>query len=199
MKKKFFSLPVQLDAIVLLIAVLKLDGEVEDHGNLVSRVAQADVDLPTAVDDSRAVRDKLQAVLEELRLHVRHVFKLLQGDRALQQLPAWVVREVRVDELVGVGQKEILVQLVVKLFRRCLLANDSAGGPVSVDQAPGAVDVDGIPRVLVLSWHELHAWPVVSAFRIAADDLGVEACIPATWSKHQQFCFLGFNFKMLSS
>ena len=174
-------LPVQLDAIVLLVAVLKLDGEIEGHGDLVCRVAQADVDLPAAVDDSRAVRDKLQPVLEELRLHVRHVLKLLQGDRALQQLPARVIWEVRVDELVGVWQEEILVQLVVELLSRRLLADDSAGGPVSVDQAPGAIDVDGVPGVLVLSRCELHAWPVVSAFGVATDDLGVEACIPGMW------------------
>ena len=114
--KTFDVLPVQLDAIVLLIAVLKLDGEIEGHGDLVCRVAQADVDLPAAVDDGCAVRDKLQPVLEELRLHVRHVLKLLQGDRALKQLPARVIWEVSVDELVGVWQEEILVQLVVELL-----------------------------------------------------------------------------------
>jgi hypothetical protein len=71
--------PVELDSIVLLVAVLKLNGEVESNSNLVCWVAQTDVDLPSTVDDGRAMRDKLQSVLKELWLHVWHVFKFLQG------------------------------------------------------------------------------------------------------------------------
>ena len=75
------------------------------------------MDVATTVDDGSAVCHKLQAVFEELGFHVRHVLKLLNSDRPLNQLPARVLREVSVDKLVGVGQKEELVQLVVEIVR----------------------------------------------------------------------------------
>ena len=48
---------------------------------------------------------------------------------------------------------------------------------MSVDETPGAVDVDGVPGVLVLSWLELLARSVVGALCVATDDLGVKAGI----------------------
>lgn len=87
-----------------------------------------------------------------------------------------------VDELVWVGQEEIFVQLVVELLCGRLFADDAPGGPVSVNEAPGAVDIHSVPRVLVLARDKLHAWSVVSTFSIAANDLGVQASI----AKHTQ-------------
>ena len=82
-----------------------------------------------------------------------------------------------VDELVGVWKKEELVQLVVKLFGGRLLANYAPCCPVCVDQVPNTVDVDGIPRVLIVPGLQLVPRSVVGAFRIPGDDLRVQTSI----------------------
>lgn len=117
--------------------------------------------------------DKLQSILKELRFHVGHVFKFFQGNGSLQQLPLLVVGEVGVDELVGVGQEEVLIQLVVKLLLGGWFADDTPGCPVGVHQTPGSVDVNSVPGVLVCAWGEIHAWFVVGTFGITTDDSGV--------------------------
>lgn len=144
--------PIQLNTIVFLHTTFKLDGEAEKHCKSMCWVSKANVYFTSAVNDCSAVSHKLQAILEKLWLHVRHVLKLFQGDGSFQQLPPWVIRKVGVDELVRVWQEEVLIKLVVELFCRSLFANDAACCPVCINKAPGAIDIDCIPRVLVLAW-----------------------------------------------
>ena len=74
-------------------------------------------------------------------------------------------------QLMGVGQEEVLVKLVMEFLHGRLFADDSPRRPVSVHQAPGAVDIHCVPGVLVRARCELLARFVVCSLGKAADYL----------------------------
>lgn len=137
------------------------------------RVPQTHIHFTSSVNHSSAVTHKLKSILKELGFHVWHVFEFLQCYGPVQQLPLLVVGEVGVDELMGIGEEEVLIQLVVELLLGCGLSYDSSGGPVGIHKAPSSVDVDCVPGVLVCSWVEFHARFVVGTFSVATNNSGV--------------------------
>ena len=139
------TVSVQLNIPIILLPVLKLDTEVERHHDLVGRIPKTDIELSTSTHNGRSVTHKLEAVLEELRLHVRHVLKLFQIDRTLQQLPFAIVWEMGEDQLLRCREEEVLVELVMEFFSGGLFADDPTSSPVSVDEAPCTVDVYCVP------------------------------------------------------
>lgn len=133
--------------------------------------------------DRLHVRSELEAELEEMRLDERSVDELVDGERAMEQLPNGIIREVHVDHGVGVRQEEELVKRVAEFFRRRTSVVeepcDVTRRPVTVDELPLVIDAHSrptVPEAILVVVSEFHSWSIADALRDAMNQLYRKTC-----------------------
>lgn len=94
------------------------------HWYLKWRTSNANSDLLPGTYHRLTVAEYLESIFKERRLDWDEVLKVGERDTALEQLPAVLVRKMSEDELVRVGHKVVLVQLVAHILRRHLITID---------------------------------------------------------------------------